>query len=200
MTITIEAVEYKLPASLSEITLSDRIEYDRLYGKDLREKKNKLIEKPDETQQLEFEVEQACKALAFYGKIDPQTVSQTAIDDVLAIYREVLYEMAEDFDFNDPDQVVSEIEWKGETWVIAPPELNNMSEMKFGEFLDSKQSVQNMQDQGEQRWGALLPLCCIFLRKKGEKYTEGLLTGQRETLMKTLPMNHALRVLFFLKR
>lgn len=197
MIITIEGIEYKIPATLSEITLNERIEFDRVYGKDLREQRKTLIE--NEEGETEYLIDAACKALSFYGKIDLEIVQQTAIEDVLVIQREVLHEFTADFDFNDPEMVVSEIEWKGETWMIAPPELTNMSEMKFGEFLDSKQSVQNCQDQGEEIWGALLPLCCIYLRKKGEKYTESLLTGEREKLMKTLPLDHAMRVFFFSK-
>lgn len=199
MIITIEGKDYSLPVNFSEITLSQRIEYDRQYGKELRDRLTKLIETPDEVEFAEYQADVACKTLSFFGKIPLETVQATAIEDVLAIYTEVLEELAVEINFSGEMALYSEFVWNKEDWVIAPPELKQDTKMSFGEFIDAKQSVQNMQDTGEERWGALLPLCCIYLRKKGEKYDKDFVIegGQRMELMKTLPLSIAIQVGFF---
>lgn len=192
MIITINGTDYQMPVSLMDVTLNDRVEYDNLYGKDLREKFIKLIENKDEEGIEYYYTEVACKSLSFFGKIPLEDVENTDINDVF-----VLYDITKQFsdEINFEQEPIREIFWNNEMWYIAEPELNNNSEMKFGEFLDSKQSVQDLEDQ---KWAALIPLCSIYLRKKDEKYSEKLLT-EREKLMKSLPLGYALQVGFFLK-
>jgi hypothetical protein len=181
--ILIDGREYKLPA---EVTLGERIEYENTYGKELRE--NKEI--------IDIEREVVLKTVSFFGKIPVDVLENTQYEDVLVIYDEVLHFFSDDIDFNAVHNVQREFVWNDEMWVLSEPELKQDSKILFGEFIDAKQSVQN----GEANmWTALLSLCSIFLRKKGEPYDKNYaIEGPRMQLMKTLPLTYAIEVGFFL--
>lgn len=205
MKITIEGVDYDLPTSLSDITLAQRVLYDQTYGKDLRDKLAKIIEMKDsmdrELEMGEYQCDLACKSISFFGNVPLHIIQNTALHDVLIIHGECLKAIAQEQSFSDEEFMIDhEIEWNGEVWIINPPELKHTSSTTFGEFLDSKQWVKNLFDLGNERWEALVMLCCIYLRKKGEVYNEILSeeNGDRYKIMQTLPLNHALNVGFFL--
>lgn len=205
MKLTIEGKEYDLPASLAYVTLQQRIEFDQQHGKGLREQLKKIIDMKDgPLQEMEFtdyHCQLACKSLSFFAGIPLDIIYNTAIDDVLAIYHGTMKSYADDIDFQNKEFVLNDhFDWNSELWTIAAPELKPDSKMTFGEFITSKQVVQNMVDLGDEKWGALLPLCCIFFRKKDELFKEEFATegNERYELMKSLPLQHALHVAFFL--
>lgn len=115
-----------------------------------------------------------------------------------------IYVSSLDLVFKDEQRVIEIPEYKfvfkGEEWEIHEPELKHGDRMKFGEFIDSKQTIQNMIALGKNRWECLIPLCAIFLRKVGEEYEESFLYegSDRQELMKELPLDIALHVGFFL--
>lgn len=205
MRIKIEGQQYKIPASLLEVTLSDRIEYDREHGKELREKLSKILSQPEGVDRdldlAEYQCDVACRTLSFFGKIPIDIVRQVKLEEVLIIYHEIMQAYSAEANFADEAAPLNlELEWNEEVWCIAPPELKNASSTTFGEFLDAKQAVKNLFELANDRWESLLMLCCIYLRKAGEQYSEELSEekGTRYQLMQTLPLAHALNVGFFL--
>lgn len=205
MKLTIEGKEYTLPASLAAVTLNQRIEFDKQYGKGLREQLKKILEMKDERLKemefTEYHCKLACQSLSFFAGIPLDVVYNTSIEDVLAIYHATMKGYAEDIDFaNKEYKLENEFPWKDAIWTIAAPELKSESKMTFGEFITAKQVVQNMMDLGDEKWGALLPLCCIFFRKKDEPFNEDYVNegNERYELMKTLPLEYAIHVAFFL--
>lgn len=206
MKLKIEGKQYTLPASLAAVTLSQRIEFDRQYGKALREQLKKIFELKDEQQKemafTDYHLDVACQSLSFFAGIPLDVMKNTAIEDMLAIYHATMKGYAEDMDFTNKDfELKNEFAWKDSIWILAAPELKNESKMTFGEFITSKQVVQNMMDLGDEKWGALLPLCCIFFRKKSEAFNEEFISegSERYELMKSLPLEFAIHVAFFLK-
>lgn len=205
MKVTINEQEYDIPASLAAVTLQQRIDYENQYGKDLRKQLAKILEiKNGHLQELEFSLyhcELACKTLSFFAGIPLETVNNTYINDVLSVYHSVMKSYTEEYDFTSTEfQLENEFGWKDELWTIAGPVLNPDSKMTFGELITAKQAVQNMMQLGDEKWESLLPLCCIYFRKKGEAFNEEFLneTGERYLLMKSLPLNYALHIAFFL--
>jgi hypothetical protein len=206
MKVTINELEYDIPASLAAITLQQRIDYENQYGKDLRKQLVKLLEiKNKDLQELEssiYHCELACKSLSFFAGIPLDFVqSSVDINDVLSVYHSVMKSYADDYDFTNAEfQLENEFGWNDDLWTIAGPVLNPDSKMTFGELITAKQAVQNLMQLGDEKWESLLPLCCIYFRKKGEAFNEDFLNeaGERYQLMKTLPLNYALHVAFFL--
>lgn len=187
------------------VTLGQRVAFDKLYGKDLREKLKKIIEIKEEIlQELDFasyQCDMACKTLSFFSGCPLDTVMNTDINDVQIIYYELLKTFTEEVDFAEKqEQLMSEIHWKDQEWVIAPPELGYESPMTFGEFLDAKQIVKNTWEFSQEKWECLLQLCCVYLRNKDEPYNATLIreNGQRYNLFKDLPFSYAMQVGFFL--
>jgi hypothetical protein len=206
MKVKINEQEYDIPVSLAAVTLQQRIDFENQYGKDLRKLLAKILEiKNESLKELEFtdyHCKLACQSLSFFGGIPLETVMyNTAIDDVLAVFHATMKSYADDCDFSNKEvELKQEFGWNDELWVVAPPELNPDSKMTFGELITAKQAVQNMMQLGDEKWEALLPLCCIFFRKKDEPFKEEFLneTGERYQLMKSLPLEYALQVAFFL--
>lgn len=205
MQITIEDVQYNLPASLMDVTLGQRIEFDHLYGKEQRAKLKVIRETEDpqtrEMDYTEYHLDMACKTISFFGKIPLEIIQNTAIDEVLAIYHTVMHPMTEEVDFNQPNFTLNlEFKWKDATWLLQTPELKNSSKMSFGEFIDSKQIIHDLFEKEDQKWEALLAISSIFFRKKNEAYSESLseVEEPRYQLLKTLPLAYALHIGFFL--
>jgi hypothetical protein len=205
MKISINGTAYAVPSSLKEITLADRIAYDKAHGKSLRAQLKKIAEIKDlKVQELElsmYGMDMACRTLSHFGKIPLATVQDTSIDDVFAVYSTTMKLMSEEVNFSDPDaRITHEVEWEGDTWEIQPVELKQESKMRFGEFIDAKNIVQSLYELADEKWEALLMLCCIFFRKKGEKYTRQLSEegGERYKLMEKLPLEYGFQVGFFL--
>jgi hypothetical protein len=205
MKITIDDRDYELPASLNAVTLGQRIEFDNTHGKELREQLKKLIEmKEGPAKEMEFtdyHCQLACKSLSFFAGIPLDIVYNTAIEDVLIMYHNTMKGYAEDVDFAAKEFELNQaFTWNDEIWMLAAPELKHDSKMTFGEFLDAKQWVKNLYELGQDKYEALLMLACVYLRKKGEPYSKELSNegGERYRLMKSLPLDYALHVGFFL--
>jgi hypothetical protein len=205
MKITIDGRDYNLPASLSAISLAQKIEYDQKHGKDLRAQLKKISDiKEGIAKEIEFNdyhFQLACKSLSFFAGIDLEVVYNTAIEDVLIIYHKAMQGYAEDVDFAAKEfDLKNEFVWNDEIWMVAAPALKHDSKMTYGEFLDAKQWVKNLYELGEDKYEALLMLCCVYFRKKDEPYTKELSNdgGDRYQLLKSLPLEYALHVGFFL--
>lgn len=205
MQININGINYTLPSSLMAITLQQRIDFDNTYGKTIREKLLKIVDIDDpivkENEFTGYHMELACKTLAFFANIPLQIVENTDIRQVLLVYHNTMKNFSEDVDFSNRDhQPEYQFTWNGEQWKIAEPELTNNSTMTFGEFITAKQVVQDLIEYGNEKYVALLKLCCVYCRKVGEAFNESFLDEQSEryNLMQTLPLQYALNVGFFL--
>lgn len=209
MQIKIEGTEYSLPASLAEITLQRRIEYDRAYGQYFRGELEKIKAMPEASEQdsfarglalSEYYCQLAFRTVAFYGAIPDDVLQQVKLEDILLLYDVSMRVLSEEIDYNDPSTpIVLEHSFNEELWQIAPPELTHESKMTFGEFLDAKQTTKDLIEFGNEHWEALLRLCCVYFRKKGERYHKSMITegGERYRLLQQLPLDIALHVGFF---
>lgn len=204
MKIEIEGQQYDIPLSLNHITLQQRIDWDKKYGKDLRDRLKKIKEIKDgflkELEFAEYQVDLACKTLAFFANIPIPTIKNTDIYHVLTIYRQLMHKFTDDEDFAEKEyEAVADIYWENNYWYIGPPQIDNKSKHTFGEFLNAKQITKNLYEVANQKYEALLNLCCIYLRKKDEEFTELLMDekGERMELFRKLPMPYALQVGFF---
>lgn len=205
MLLTIDGTEYKLPASLLEVTLGQRIAYDNTHGKALRQQLKAALENPEglprEMALLEYQTDLATKTLSFFAGIPLAKVLATHADDVLLIYSQLMKDFSSDVNYADESfDLVHRFAWKGDVWVVAAPELENGDKMTVAEFVHAMQATKNLIELGEEKWEHLLLLCCIYFRKEGEPYSKDLDQegGKRYELLKNLPLDYALHVGFFL--
>ena len=202
MRVQINDTIVNIPSSLSEFTLGQRIDFYNQYGKGLDERGLKCekmeagIDK--ELERIEINLDIMFKSFAFFSGIDENVLKESEfVDTIAAIYHSSIASLfAEQSDMD----LQTEFEWNGKIWKLYNPEMKQESRMKFGELIDAKQTIQNMEALGYGRWEAMLSLCAIFLRPEGEEYDECFLyeNSERLQLMRDLPMSIALQVGFFL--
>lgn len=202
MRIIINGQEKNVPSSLSEITLWQRIQFQEEHGhllEKMAESITAMQDGPDkELETIHFHFEKMFRTVAFFTGIDVEVIKESEFIDELA---EIYYSTAAVIFEEEKDiQIQPEYEFAGELWEIQPPELTNGSKMTFGELVDSKQIVKDMIELGKGRWGYMLQLCAIFFRKKGESYSKEFVYegSDRMELLKSLPMDKAIAVGFFL--
>lgn len=199
--VTVNSTEYNFPSKLGDITLGQRIAYQTEYGEDLDARHAQIeamAEGPEkELEQLTFSVDMACKTFSFFTKIDEQVIKESStLSEVLRVFgvmKGLIYA-------NGTTNNQTTFEWNNEKWSLYLPEVKNNSEIKFGEFVDSKQIVEDLIALGGGYYDRLPRLCAIYLRKKGEAYDPAFAVedSDRVQLMNDLPMDIALSVGFFL--
>ena len=202
MRILVNDKEVVFPSSLSEYKLGQRIAFHQEHGVLLDKMLESIQAMEDEMQKelemVNYQLEKMFRTFAFFAGCTLEAVKEDRfIDDVSNIYHSclaVLFEEEKNMDLQ------RSFAWKDEEWVIAAPELKHGDRMKFGEFIDAKQTVKDMADLGMGKWEAMLPICAIYLRKKDEPYKQEFTYegSDRMELMKELPMNIAMQVGFFL--
>lgn len=202
MRVRINGQEAVIPTSLSEITLGQRIDFHEQHGSELNEMATSIIEMEDgyekDLEKTEFQIEKMFRTFAFFAGTTVEALKESQfIDDIARIYHSSLAIL---FDDEQNIELQQEYIWKGETWELHPPKLAHGSKMKVGEFIDAKQMIKNMIDVGKGKWEYMLPLCAIYLRKKGEPYQKEFIFdgSDRMELMRELPLDIALAVGFFL--
>jgi hypothetical protein len=191
--------QVNFPTSLADITLGQRIDFYLEHGKLLEEMRTDIMKIEDETdreiEMASFLMEKIYRTFAFFSGCPLEAVKESDFhDDVIAITMASMHTIFENQDL-DPK---SSFHWKGEEWTLENPELKQDSKLSFGEFIDSRQMIQDMTDENCGKIETLLPLCAIYLRKKGEAYQESFLyeNSERLQLMRELPMDVALNVFF----
>ena len=207
MKYTYKEKEYNFPTSLAGITLRQRIEFDQLYGKRIRELQEQTFLKDadgedlplDELDILYFNTTIATFTFSFYSGISLEEVEQNiSMDDVFNIYFSC---------FSLINQQESEIElqeeylWNNEFWRIEAPELSFESKITFNELITSKQIVKQMHELGAGNWESILYLAAIYLKREDEVFQENWLKpgSERIEMMYDLPMDIAVAVGFFLQ-
>lgn len=199
--VLINNTEYNFPSKLSEITLGQRIAYQQKYGDDI-EARAKEIEAMEEGPEKELDhmilsVDMACKTFAFFSKLDEEIIKKTAalseVIRVFSVMKELIYT-------NGMVDNLTQFPWNNETWTLYKAEVKNSSDIQFGEFIDSKQVIDDLIQLGKGSLERLPRLCAIYLRKEGEKYDPNFAEedSDRVKLMQDLPMDIALAVGFFL--
>lgn len=193
-----------LPSDLSEITLGQRIAFQAEHGDLLNQMALSIGEMEDELDReielAQLVLERAFRTVAFFLGTTVEALKESEfVDEVLRLY---LATMQQVFDSEQQEELTPRYSfaWNQEEWELSVPELKNGSRMTFGEFIDSKQVIQDMVGLGKNRWECLLPLCAIYLRRVGEDYQESFLYegSERLELMRSLPLDIALQVGFFL--
>lgn len=202
MRILINQNEVNIPSSLAEITLKQRIDFQKQHGDELLEIKKSIMEMDDEDQReleaLHVSFEEMFRTFSFFSGVPVEVIKESEfIDKIANIYHSCLACLNED---NSEMELQQEFIWNDEVWVIDKPELKNGDRMTFGEFIDSKQIISDMIKLGKNQWECMLNLCAIFLRRKDEPYHESFCYegSDRLALMETLPMSIAIQVGFFL--
>lgn len=202
MRVIINDTECVFPSSLAEFTLGQRIDYHNQCGNELDAMAESILKMEDglekDLELMQFQFEKMIRTVAFFMNTTPDALKEsTYLDDIANIYHA---NMATLFDEEQDLTIESLFVFKGEQWELHPPHLKHGSKMTFGEFIDAKQMVQNLNHLGASKWEHMLRLCAIYLRKKGEPYREEFLYegSERIELMKELPLTIALSVGFFL--
>lgn len=190
------------PSSLSEFTLGQRIDFYTEHGRELEEMAKSILDMEEgfekDLEISQFQFEQMFRTFAFFTGCTVEAAKDSQfVDDIARIYYSNLSVLFEDEQAIDLKQ---EFTWNHETWVLYPPELKHGDKITFGELVDSKQMVKDMIEVGRGKWEYMLPLCAIYLRRKDEAYQESWLYegSERLQLMRSLPMDIALQVGFFL--
>lgn len=202
MTFTYRDKEYKFPDSLHEITLAQRIEFYELHGKVLDTQAEQIAKiESDFDREAEsniWHLEMAVRSFSFFTGIDIEEIRKYVdIDSLLEIYRaqiKPLLEQEQNIDLQ------TEYEFAGEQWLLAPPQLAANSKMLLNEFIHAKEAVRQINQLGLGKWNTLPYLCAIYLRRRGEEFDESFVVegSERMELMKTLPLDIAIAVGFFL--
>jgi hypothetical protein len=194
--------QYSYPATLSEITLKQRIELHAKYGHALDEAVKKSLEIESEIeraiQQTEIRILFACQCFSFFTGIDLETIKETfELSQIMNVYNASLaLVLSEESELKE----LREFTFNKEQWILAPPQVTPQSRFTFNEFVTSKEIVRQLEQLGKGKWHSLLYLCCIYLRKEGEEFQEAWLEegSERMMLMLNVPMDVALSVGFFL--
>ena len=193
-----------LPSSLSEITLGQRIAFQAEHGDLLAEMAKSILEMEDDIERelewAQFNLERMFRTVSFFLDTTVDALKESEfVDEIIRLYIASMHQV---FDMENEIETtpILDFVWNNEEWEIASPELKHGSKITFGEFIDSKQVIQDLVGLGKNRWECLLPLCAIYLRKKGEAYQESFMYegSDRLKLMETLPLDIALQVGFFL--
>jgi len=199
--VEINNKEFNFPSKLGDITLGQRIEYQKQYGDDLEARLKEVDELPDgpekELEQVCISVDMAVASFSFFTKIPEDVIKESntlsEILNVFATIKELLYA-------NGMNNNRTVFEWNGVKWALYLPEVTSSSTIQFGEFIDSKQIIEDLIALGNGSFERLPRLCAIYLRKPGEKYDPAFAeeNSERVKLMYDLPMDIALAVGFFL--
>lgn len=201
MKFEINGVSYDLPTSLSQIPLKQKIAFEAEHGGLLAQMAKSIAGiKDDNEKEMEavlYQMQVACRSLSFFASIPLEIVEQTNVDDVYNIYAACFQGL---FVQQDAISIENEFDWNGDIWMIDNPAVTTKSKMTFNELIVSKQVVKAMMDMGQGEWQGMPYIAAVFLRKKGEAFSEDLVDGEGERvkLMESLPMDIALGVAFFL--
>lgn len=206
MLIEINGEKINVPSDLSNISLGKFIEWYETYGRNLDDKLGDIYEKKydDELQQAfaieDHLFEEAIAWYSFFTGFDFSTIKELPIAPQLLNQYCILRELLNQSE-NETQAGMVEVDWNGEEWAIQDWRVDAKSTMSFNEIITSKETIRQISQIGLGKWDALIYLSAIFFRKKGEPFTDELIfeDGERIELMKSLPMNYAMMVAFFLK-
>lgn len=211
MEVIINGAAHEVPFDPAAILLEDFIAYHKEYGKDLDIKLNEILDKiytgeeEEQTAQRNLDLEDHLDTeglcwYSFWTKFDLlESRQHPSIIPLLSQYR-VLRHLLRNTEDVAADSFPVDIDWNGETWHIADFKINPTSEMSFNEIITSKEIMRQVHSIGAGKWEGMPYLCAVYLRRKGETFTDDLVQdgGERMGLFRKLPLNIAMTVAFFL--
>lgn len=188
------------PHSLSDITLSQWVDFQNLYGEKLD---NRLIEinnlqgEQKRNAYLLHQFDSYCQKYSFYTGTPLEDIMRMESEDVLPIIKmqgesEIAYKKEQALlDYR------AKIQWKGAIWKIQPifPKTAQMTAAQFEMSQDIALIISDLQDGKHE---ALYALCASYLRKIAEPYSEDLMNS-RISLMKELPLSISLCVKMYME-
>ena len=202
MQITHNGKKYKIPASISEITLKQVIDFQSKYGNELEEFQ-KNVDKDDELENFEISMDIACKSVSFFSGIPLDEIYKTDLNQIASIYFNIISPI---FQSQEERELRDCYYFKDDLWTISSPELTYNNSMSFNEMILGKEITNDLQKFSIGRYDALHRLCAIYFRKvdvddKIEKFDEAFTQddGDRMQMMLDLTMDIVLDVAFFLQ-
>ncbi len=205
MEIKINNQLFDIPTDLSQFTLGQFLNYWDMAGRQLDLDLKAILEKnyDDEFERIIDLFEQELKeAIAWYSSFtgyDFSTIAGEQADALMKQYR-LVRALISDSEAEQYKQFPFKIRWRNVWWRITDWKVTASTELSFNELLVSKEVTRQIYSLGKGKWDALPYLCAVFFRKMKEKFTDALVdpAGDRMKLMLELPMEHAIRVAFFL--
>lgn len=204
MQIKINETLCNIPSDLSEITLSQFVSYYDKYGRNLDARLKEIIEHEyadDFDREFDLSRHEDQEAIAWISFFSGFTLDQLSSEEavpLVTLYRKIRFLLME----SEQESYVlpHTFEWQEQNWEIKDYKVTPTSNFEFNELITPKEVMRQVYSIGKGKWDGLPYLCCVFLRKIGESYTEQLIisTGERMKLFQELPMNHAMKVAFFL--
>jgi hypothetical protein len=193
---------YKYPNALSDITLGQRIDLQNSYGAQYEQRLKEAAEIEDaderELEIADINVQYSIECFSFFTGIPLDDVKEffDVHQVVTVVNANKIVLLGQEHDL----KVINEYEFKGEKFVLSPPELTPQNKMTFNEFLTAKEITRQLQQLGKGKIDGLLYLCCVYLRRSNEPFSEDLMdpNGERMKLFRELPLDIAFAVGFFL--
>lgn len=202
MQITHNGKKYNIPASISEITLKQVIDFQSKHGNELEEFQ-KSIDKDDELENFEIAMDIACKSVSFFSGIPLEEIYQTDLNQITSIYFNVISPI---FQPQEERELKKEYLFNDGFWTIESPELTFNNSMSFNELIIGKEITKDLQKFAIGKYEALQRLCAIYFRKvdaddKIENFNEEWMQegSERIEIMAELTMDIVLDVAFFLQ-
>lgn len=199
--------KYVLPVTLNQITVRQKIDFDRLYRDKINEMYSNTfkmddqgeLEEMDDIEASLFKVSVAVMNISFFTGIPLQEVeSEMSVEDVMNLYYSCIHQIYEE---QDNIELQESYLFKDQFWFIEPPYLTNESKTTFNQLITSKQVIKQMQELSAGKYEAIPYLASIYLRKEDEEFQEDWLNNGAERLemMYDLPMDIANAIAFFLQ-
>lgn len=197
--------QYTLPDSLSQITLQSRIDYENLYGKELKAQKATIDAMPDgsdkDVESFIWLADSACKAFSFFTGIELEQVRTTLeCRQVINVFQASIQQLLiEEMQIKvQPIYVFNE-----RNWIISAPIESTDASINYSQFVTLKQLILDIASFGEGNWEKLIILCVYYFRMEGETF-DNITDRQfdfegRKELLKSLPLDIALTVGIFLR-
>ncbi len=202
MQLTHNGKKYKIPASISEITLKQVIDFQSKYGNELEEFQ-KNVAQDDELSNFEISMDIACKSVSFFSGIPLEEIYKTDLNQIASIYFNIISPI---FQSQEERELREVYYFADDLWTIESPELTFNNSMSFNEMILGKEITNDLQKFAIGRYDALQRLCAIYFRKvdvddKIEKFDETFTQedGERMLMMLDLSMDIVLDVAFFLQ-
>ncbi len=203
MKIIVNDREVNLPISHQEVTIGQVIDFDDQYGREFKERFQKISEIEDdfemEVELASYNFDLAMTLFAFFAGATVEAVKESRqyVDEIFKIGNDILKPLIYEHPTVDDQQRL--FEWNGDIWALPEPLLIHGSPMTFGEFIDAKQLIKDQIEVGVDKLEYLPKICAIFLRRQDEAYAESFLyeNSHRLQLMHSLPMDIAAAVSVF---
>ena len=181
------------PLNLTDITLSQWVGYQNLYGQALDDRMIDIIAMPDGPDKVDarllHDVDLFTQTYSYYTGTPMIEVAEIGIAEVCRVQGAAFVEHRKQAGWLNYFEV---FEWNGDKWKVQPIHKNtgNLTKAEYDKTVDVALIMSDLQDGKHE---AMYDLCAVYLRKIDEPFTSELIDDRRE-LMMSLPFNMALTV------